>query len=123
MGRLAWVARSSLAGRDGQPGPDHTRNAVIVTGKASQAAAAVTKYWGSAPPVTDLHLIEVPDLFNVMNRIYDHAATLTYEHVDFGVPEFLTGLGLQPGFSAAVSSTAPRKMAALGWHGPMRGTS
>ena len=53
---------------------------MIVTGKASIAAAAVT----------DMHLIGVPDLFNVMNRIYGHAARLTYLDVDHGVPEFLT---------------------------------
>jgi hypothetical protein len=35
---------------------------VIVTGKASLTTAVVTKYWASAPPVTDLHLIVVPDL-------------------------------------------------------------
>jgi superfamily II DNA/RNA helicase len=119
----ALAAAASLAKLDSpeEPGPDHARNAVIVTAKASLTAVAVTKHWRSAPPVTDLHLIEVPDLITVMNRIYDHAATLAYGDVDHGVPEFLTGLGLRPGVSAAVSSTAPREAAALGWRGPMRG--
>jgi hypothetical protein len=66
-----------------EPGPDHTRNAVIVTGKASLTTAAITEHWGSAPPVTDLHLVEVPRLIDVMNAVYDHAATLTYGAVDF----------------------------------------
>ena len=42
-----------------EPGPDHTRNAVIVTSRISLTTAAITKHWGSTPPVTDLHLVEV----------------------------------------------------------------
>lgn len=119
----ALPAAISLAKLDSptEPGPDHTRNAVIVTGKASLTAVKVTKYWGSAPPVTDLHLIEVPDVVNVMNEVYDHAAKLTYGDVDHDVPAFLSGLGLQPGVNAMVSSTVPQETAALGWRGPMLG--
>jgi len=87
-----------------EPGPDHARNAVIVTGKATLTAVMVTKYWSSAPPVTDLHLIVVPDLIDVMNEVYNHAATPTCGDVDHDVPTFLSGLGLQPGVSAMVSS-------------------
>jgi hypothetical protein len=65
----ALPAAISLAKLDSpaEPGPDHARNAAIVTGKATLTAAMVTKYWGSAPPVTDLHVIVVPDLIDVMN--------------------------------------------------------
>ena len=104
-----------------EPGPDHTRNAVIVTGKASLTTAAITKHWGSAPPVTDLHLVEAPRLIDVMTAVYDHAATLTYGAVDHDVPAFLSDRELQPGAGALVSSTVPRETAALGWRGPMRG--
>ena len=119
----ALPAAISLAKLDSpaEPGPEHTRNAVIVTGKASLTAVMVTKYWGSTPPVTDLHLIEVPSLTDVMNEVYDHAATLTYGDVDHDVPTFLSGLGLQPGVNAMLSSTVPQETAALGWRGPMLG--
>ena len=119
----ALPAAISLAKLDSpaEPGPEHTRNAVIVTGKASLTAVMVTKYWGSTPPVTDLHLIEVPDLTDVMNKLYDSAATLTYGGVDHDVPTFLSGLGLQPGVNAMLSSTVPQETAALGWRGPMLG--
>jgi superfamily II DNA/RNA helicase len=119
----ALPAAISLAKLDSpaEPGPEHARNAVIVTGKATLTAAMVTKYWGSTPPVTDLHLIVAPDLIDMMNDVYDHAATLTYGDADHEVPTFLSGLGLQPGVSAMVSSTVPKETAALGWRGPMLG--
>lgn len=119
----ALPAAISLAKLDSpsEPGPEHTRNAVIVTGKASLTAVMVTKYWGSTPPVTDLHLIEVPNLTDVMNAVYDYAATLTYGDVDHDVPTFLSGLGLQPGVNAMLSSTVPKETAALEWRGPMLG--
>jgi superfamily II DNA/RNA helicase len=104
-----------------EPGPDQTRNAVIVTGRASLTTAAITQNWGSAPPVTDLHLLEVPSLIDVMNAVYDHAATLSYGAVDHDVPAFLSDHDLRPGAGALVSSTVPRETAALGWRGPMRG--
>ncbi len=78
----ALPAAISLAKLDSpaEPGPEHARHAVIVTGKASLTTAVVTKYWASAPPVTDLHLIVVPDLVVVMNKVYDHAATRPRGH-------------------------------------------
>jgi hypothetical protein len=119
----ALPAAISLAKLDSpaEPGPEHTRHAAIVTGKASRTATTVTKYWGTAPPVTDLHVIVVPDLVDVMHKVYDQAATLTYGDVDQDVDTFLGGLGLQPGVSAVVSSTVPKETAALGWRGPLLG--
>lgn len=119
----ALPAAISLAKLDSpaEPGPDHTRNAVIVAGRASLTAATVSKHWGSAPPVTDLHVIEVPGIRAVINDVYAHAASLTYGDVDQGVPAFLSGGDLHPGISAMLSSTVPRGTAAAGWRGPLRG--
>jgi superfamily II DNA/RNA helicase len=119
----ALPAAISLAKLDSpaEPGPDHTRNAVIVTGRASLTTAMVSKHWGSAPPVTDLHVVEVPGIRAVVNEVYDHAASLTYGDVDLGVPAFLSGGDRHPGVSAMLSSTVPQSTAALGWRSPLRG--
>lgn len=90
-------------------GPEHDRHAVIVSPAISLSPATITKHWGSAPPISELHLIEVPDMTggpgrtSFMDQVYAHAAELSYADVDMGIPAFLADQDLHPGVAALLS--------------------
>ena len=101
----------------GERGPDHDRHAVIVAPNVPLTVATITKHWGPVPPVSELHIIEVPDMMGkpgregFMDQVYAHAATLSYAEVDAGVPAFLADQVLQPGVEALLSVSAPQAAA------------
>lgn len=108
--RLAAETLSTLS-RPTEPLPPHHRQAVIVTDRANLKESTVTEHWTPGPPVTDLHVIDVPGLSSLVDAVYDAAGTLTYGDVDGGVPNFLRNDELSVGMDALASSDAPASLA------------
>ena len=110
----ALTAAISLASltRPGEPGPAHERQAVIVTERATLKAAKIQEIWGTNPPVSELHLIEVPGYTTFIDDVYAYAASLSFADLDPAVPTYLSELGLTPGVDTAVSPDEPRRAAA-----------
>lgn len=86
--------------------PAHARHAVVVTSADNLSARKVDQYWGSDPPVAELHVVVVDDLENTMNLLYEEAGELTYADLAAGAPRLLGERAHRPGLSAPVSSTA-----------------
>jgi superfamily II DNA/RNA helicase len=97
-----------------EPVPPHDRQAVIVTAKGTLTGAKIKEHWGTAPPVSELHIITVPDLETVMDQLYEVAASLQYADAASGVPALLGDRRHFPGIAAPVSSTEARKAIAAG---------
>ncbi len=114
-----------------EPGPEHNRHAVIVSPTISLSPATITKHWGCAPLVSELHLIEVPnmtgepDRIGFMDEVYAHAASLSYSDIDVGIPAFLANQDLHPGADGLLSIDTPRSAVMDAAHGtlPMRGVT
>lgn len=87
------------------PLPEHDRQAVVVIPSGKFTDAQLEKHWGTSPPVSHLHVIAVPDAPDVVDRIFDAAAKLSYSDAVSGVPGLIEGHTHVPGLSAPVSST------------------
>ena len=90
--------------------PPHDRHAVVVTATDNLTVGKVNQYWGSDPPVSELHVIVVDDLVNTMNSLYDAAGRLTYGDLASAAPHLLGERAHLPGLSAPVSSTAAAEL-------------
>ena len=88
-----------------EPTPEHARQAVIVLGSGEYTAAKVKEHWGTSPPVSHLHVINVPDAEAVIDRLFDKAAKLNYSDAASGVPALIGQRGHRPGLGTTVSST------------------
>ncbi|MGH2392344.1 MAG: DEAD/DEAH box helicase, partial [Candidatus Limnocylindria bacterium] len=97
-----------------EPLPPHERQAVIVIGGGNLADAKIKEHWGAAPPVSELHIINVPDLETVTDDLYDAAAGLNYSDAASGVPALLGARQHLPGIAAPVSSTEAARAIAAG---------
>lgn len=87
------------------PLPDHDRQAVVVIPSGKFTEAQLEEHWGTSPPVSHLHVITVPDAPDVVDRIFDAAAKLSYSDAASGVPGLIEGHTHVPGLAAPVSST------------------
>ena len=85
---FALAAAVSLAKLDRpfELGPDHEHHSVVITESVTLHSAAINKYWGSYPPVSELQLIEVPGLGHFIDQVYDKAAELNYSDTAGSVP-------------------------------------
>ena len=66
------------------PLPPHLRHAVAVVGEDRLPRSEIEQRWTGAPPVSELHIVTVPDLAGTMSRIFDAAASLTYADLTGG---------------------------------------
>jgi hypothetical protein len=99
--------------------PDHLRHAVAVVGTDKLTKEKVEKYWPGAPPVTELHVIEVPDLKTVRDQLFDAASSLTYDDLTGGASR-LVDPGLPAGLSGLISPTVPDRLASPKERDPLR---
>ena len=77
---------------------------MIVTEGPTLTVAKVEECWGDQPPVTELHLVAIPRLEEVIGLLYTDAAELTYGDVASGAPHLVTGPAHTPGLAAPVIS-------------------
>lgn len=103
---FALSAAELLAQLSAAPGtyPEHDKQAVIITERPSLAVAKIEECWCDQPPVTELHLVAVPRLEEVIGLLYTHAGKLTYGDVASGAPHLVDGAKHTPGREAPVIS-------------------
>lgn len=99
--------------------PDHLRHAVAVVGADKITKEKVENYWPGAPPVTELHVIEVPDLKAVRDQLLDAASSLTYGDLTGGAAP-LVDRGHRAGISGLISPTVPGRLADPEERDPLR---
>lgn len=87
--------------------PPHEAHAVAVVDKDNLTAAKAKQYWKSVPPVSELHVIEVPDLVDLRDRLFEAAGRLSYGQLAALAPTLLGAGSYTPGFTAPVSSGDP----------------
>lgn len=93
-----------------RPYPVHARHAVVVTGKDNLTVPKVHEYWNAEPPVSELHVVVVPELLGVIDAVYATAGTLSYSDLASKAPDLLGARALLPGISAPVSSDAAAEL-------------
>jgi hypothetical protein len=98
--------------------PPHEAHAVAVVDKDNLTAAKAKKYWKSLPPVSELHVIEVPDLVDLRDGLFEAAGQLTYGQLAAQAPTLLGPGSYTPGFTAPVSSGDPGRRPPLVSAGP-----
>ena len=103
---FALSAAELLAQLSAVPGtyPEHDKQAVIITERPTLTVAKVEECWGDQPPVTELHLVVIPRIEEVIGLLYTHASKLTYGDVASGAPHLVTGPAHTPGLAAPVIS-------------------
>ena len=103
---FALSAAELLAQLSAVPGtyPEHDKQAVIITERPTLTVAKVEECWVDQPPVTELHLVVIPRVEEVIGSLYTHAAKLTYGDVASGAPHLVTGPTHTPGLAAPVIS-------------------
>lgn len=103
---FALSAAELLAQLSATPGtyPEHDKQAVIVSERSSLTVAKIEEHWGGHPPVTELHVVAIHRLEEVIERLYTLAGKMTYGDVASSAPHLVTGVGHTPGFSAPVIS-------------------
>jgi hypothetical protein len=84
--------------------PEHDKQAVIISARSSLAVAKIEEHWGDPPPVTELHVVAVHRLEEVIELLYTHAGKMTYGDVASAAPHVVTGARHTPGLSAPVIS-------------------
>lgn len=89
--------------------PRHLRHAVAVVGDDKITVEKVERYWPGAPPVTELHIVKVPGLKKVRNRLFEAAVALTYGDLTGGASP-LVAPGLTAGISGLVSADVPDRL-------------
>ena len=104
--QFALSAAELLAQLSATPGtyPEHDKQAVIVSARSSLTVAKIEEYWGDHPPVTELHVVAVHRLEEVIESLYTHASKMTYGDVAFAAPHLVPGARHTPGVSAPVIS-------------------
>jgi hypothetical protein len=103
---FALSAATLLAQLSAAPGtyPEHDKQAVIVSERASLTVAKIQEHWGDHPPVTELHVIAVDRLQELIEWLYTHTGNMTYGDVASGAPHLISGATHTPGLSAPVIS-------------------
>jgi hypothetical protein len=103
---FALSAAELLAQLSAAPGtyPEHDKQAVIVTERPTLKVAKIEEHWGEHPPVTELHIVAVRRLEELIELLYAHAGTLTYGDVASAAPHLVTGTTRTPGLAAPVIS-------------------
>ena len=84
--------------------PEHDKQAVIVSARSSLTAAKIEEHWGYHPPVSELHIVAVHRLEEVIELLYTHAGKMTYGDVASAAPHLVPGARHTPGLSAPVIS-------------------
>lgn len=92
------------------PLPPHLRHAVAVVGEDRTSVEQIEDRWTGTPCVTELHIVTVPDLVVTMNRIFEAAATLTYNDLTGGAAS-LVAPGARAGISGLISRDMPAQLA------------
>lgn len=91
----------------GRTHPSHEAHAVAVVDRDNLTAAKAEEYWRSLPPVSELHVIEVPELTDLRDELFEAAGHLTYGQLAAQAPTLLGAGSYTPGFTAPVSSGDP----------------
>jgi hypothetical protein len=84
--------------------PEHDRQAVIITTRDTLTGGKIEEHWGRRPPVTELHVVAVPNLDAIIAVVYDDVGKLTYGDVASAAPHLVSGATHTPGLSAPVVS-------------------
>jgi hypothetical protein len=82
--------------------PEHDKQAVIISARSSLTVAKIEEHWGDHPPVTELHVVAVHRLEEVIELLYTQAGKMTYGDVASAAPHLVTGARHTPGLSAPV---------------------
>ncbi|SEQ74537.1 Replicative superfamily II helicase [Microlunatus flavus] len=85
----------------------HLRHAVAVVGEDRLPAFKIDEHWTGTPPITELHVVLVPNLDDTRDRIFDAAARLTYADLTGGASTLV-----RPGAKAGISGLLSRDMPA-----------
>jgi superfamily II DNA/RNA helicase len=101
------------------PLPSHLRHAVAVVGEDRLPLSKIEERWPGAPPVTELHVVTVPDLDATRNRIFDAAAELAYSDLTGGAST-LVAPGMKPGVSGLISRDMPTQLVDTAAAEPLR---
>lgn len=91
----------------GRARPPHEAHAVAVVDRDNLTAEKANEHWGLLPPVSELHVVEVPDLVNLRDGLFDLASKLTYGQLASEAPTLLGADSYTPGIAAAISSGDP----------------
>ena len=104
--QFALSAAELLAQLTATPGtyPEHDQQAVIVSERSSLTVAKIEEHWGDHPPVSELHVVAVRRLEEVIELLYAHAGKMTYGDVASAAPHLVGGARHTPGLSAPVIS-------------------
>lgn len=103
------------------PLPPHLRHAVAVVGEDRLGRAEIEQRWTGAPPVSELHIVTVPDLAGTMSRIFTAAASLTYADLTGSASSVVpAGPTLKAGISGLVSRDVPAQFADAASDDPLR---
>lgn len=97
----------------GEPCPPHLRHAVVIDGGGELLPSKVTEHWGANPPVSELHLIHVPDLKQTIKAAYTAAGLLSYSDLASGAPATVAPAKHVPGLAAPISSSEAQAAAQL----------
>lgn len=87
--------------------PPHEAHAVAVVDRDNLTAVKAKEHWRSLPPVGELHVIEVPELTDLRDEVFEAAGHLTYGQLAAQAPALLGAGSYTPGFTAPVSSGDP----------------
>jgi DEAD/DEAH box helicase len=104
--QFALSAAELLAQLTALPGayPDHDKQAVITTARHTLTIPKIEEHWGQHPPVTELHVVAVPHLEQMLESLYAQAGTMTYSDVASRAPALVAGATHTPGLAAPVVS-------------------
>jgi hypothetical protein len=120
--QFALSAAQFLAQLSATPGtyPEHDKHAVIISERASLTPEKIEEHWGTSPPVSELHVVEVPQAEELIESLHSIARTMTYGDVASAAPHFASEAKHTPGFSAPViSDEAVKGAPAIRWrNGP-----
>lgn len=92
------------------PLPPHLRHAVAVVGEDRLPTSKIEERWPGSPPVTELHVVTVPDLDGTRDRIFDAAASLTYNDLTGGASTMVSAPA-KAGVSGLLSHDMPAQLA------------
>lgn len=90
--------------------PPHLRHAVAVVGEDRLPTLKIEERWTGSPPVTELHIVTVPDLDGTRDGIFDSAASLTYADLTGGASPMVSPL-VKAGISGLLSRDIPSQLA------------
>jgi len=95
--------------------PPHLRHAVAVVPEDRLTLTSIKNRWPDVPPVSQLHIVVVHDLQDIITTLFDAAAALTYADLTRGASALLgqtkAGVGglISPDAAATYTSTSPFK--------------